>query len=89
MSKFVLNKNVLVRTVLLRNDTYRLNEGITNVNKGDILGCVATDLYIEKLNEIKSTIQLYSELARKDIDDVDRFIAKTMILDDAIANAFK
>lgn len=89
MSKFLINKNVLVRTVLLRNDTYRLNEGITNVNKGDISGCVATDLYIEKLNEIKSTIRLYSELARKDIDDVDRFIAKTMILDDAIAGVFK
>lgn len=89
MSKFLINKNVLVRTVLLRNDTYRLNEGITNVNKGDISECVATDLYIEKLNEIKSTIQLYSELARKDIDDVDRFIAKTMILDDAIAGVFK
>ena len=69
MSKFVLNKNVLVRTVLLRNDTYRLNEGITALNKGDISGCVATDLYVEKLNEIKSTIQLYSELARKDIDE--------------------
>ena len=42
----------------------------------EIISHLKSNNDIEKLNEIKSTIQLYSELARKDIDDVDRFIDK-------------
>ncbi len=88
MAQFIINPAVRFEINLVKSCGTAFNDEYKNVDKGDILGCTSAALYQHHTSDIKNVFSSYSELVRKDANDITRFVNNTNLLDQLLASKY-
>lgn len=88
MAQFIINPAVRFEINLVESCGTAFNDKYKSVDKGNILGCTTSALYQHHTSDIKSVFSSYSELVRKDANDIARFVNNTNLLDQLLASKY-
>ena len=84
MAQFIINPAVRFEINLVKSCGTAFKKKKKNVDKGDI----SAALYQHHTSDIKNVFSSYSELVRKDANDITRFVNNTNLLDQLLASKY-
>lgn len=88
MAQFIINPAIRLEINLVKTSGTAFNDEYKSVDKGDIIGCTTSALYQHHTSDIKKVFSSYSELIRKDANDITHFVNNTSLLDQLLAQKY-